>query len=742
MKRLTAACAGVFALMWLLLWLSGDNRPILDGVCFGGIALDSNGNIMRVALAEDDRYRLFASLAQIAPQVVDAVLQYEDRYFYRHPGINVFSLLRGAVSLAGGRRFGGSTITMQVARLRYGLHTSSIWGKLKQIWLALALEMRHSKSEILEAYLNLAPYGSNVEGIEAASRIYFHKAAANLTLSESRALAIVPQNPVARQPGVGRDFEQARHKFAGGATPLKVHKIAELPFYAPHLAMELLGKERNAKVWKTSIERDLQQMLERAIAGFAQRGARLGLNNAAALLVRTTDMHVVALAGSADYNNAAVSGAIDGTRARRSPGSTLKPFIYGLALDQGLIHPQTILADSPKSFGGYDPENFDLAFRGPLPAHEALKASRNLPAIALTEQLREPGLYGFLRQAHVNLSRGPEHYGLALALGGAEVTMRELATLYAMLANRGLWQPLQFCQESSRGTAVRLLSPEAAWLTLDMLRRPDAVVGQTSVYYKTGTSNGLRDAWTAGIIGNYVLVIWAGNFDNRSNPYLVGAETALPLFNEIVGTLAGMRRLKVESAMPDDDLKLDQAYICPSTGDFYKGQCEAPVKSWIIPGVSPVRDSGVFRKIWVDRASGKRACSPIGADEVWWEFWPTDMRHIFAKAGIFKPDAPEWLPQCRQFASLTQARAPRILLPKPHVVYQRRQNESGFRLPLLAAADAEVKLVHWYAGTNYLGSVAPGEVLFWEAPAGKIELLAVDDIGSSARLECQVMLLP
>lgn len=744
MKKLLIALAIFCFVVLAALWFSVPGTPLLAETPFGGMVLDSRGGLMRIFLTADDKYRLYVPLDGIAPGLVEAVLAYEDRYFYSHPGINPVSLARGAASLAGGRRVGGSTLTMQVARLRYRLKTSSVTGKLKQIWLALAMELHHSKDEILEAYLNLAPYGGNVEGIEAASRVYFHKSAAALTPLESSALAMVPQNPVARRPGSGRDFDAARMRNAYEKARLKVYGSADLPFEAPHLSMELFARG-SARVWKTCIEPDLQKLLERSLEQYTKMMWRSGLRNGAALLLRCSDMRVVATVGSAAYDDLAIAGAIDGTRARRSPGSTLKPFIYALALDQGLIHPGTILADSPRSFGGYDPENFDGMFSGPLPAYEALQASRNLPAIRLTEQLREPGLYGFLKAAGVRLPKGPEYYGLALALGGAETSMRELASLYAMLVNQGLWQLPRLTKDDASGAGSRLLSPEAAWLTLEMLRRPGAQVfpGGVDMYYKTGTSNGLRDAWTAGIIGDYVLVVWLGNFDNSPNPCLVGATAALPLFEEIARSLASMRSLVDKHCRLRSRLNIEEAEICAGTGDFYKGQCAAPVKSWIIPGVSPVRDSGVSQKILVDRATGKRACSLEGADEVWWEFWPSDMKGIFAQAGIHKPEPPDWLDSCPKAERADRrGKAPRILLPKRNVAYQRRRADSGFRLPLLAATDIPSGHVHWYSGAEYLGSAPAGEVMFWDAPPGKWDVIAVDDAGNGARQECTVMTLP
>lgn len=743
-----AGCFLVLAVLWAGIWATAPAEPLLEGVPFGTAILDSKGGLMRLGLAADDRYRLRIPLEEIAPDAVEATLEYEDRYFYHHPGVNPIALCRAFASLFGGRRLGASTITMQVARLRYGLRTTTLLGKLKQIWLALGIELTHSKAEILEAYFNLAPYGGNVEGISAASRIYFHKSASELTALESRALALTPQNPAARHPVTGGDLAAARARFQGGqkmpAAPLAVFSLEQLPFVAPHLALELERGNRGREV-RTGVERDLQFMLERIISAYARKNGRFGLNNAAAILLRWTDMQVCALAGSASFQNQEISGQIDGTKAYRSPGSTLKPFIYALALEQGLIHTMTILADSPRSFGGYDPANFDRGFRGPLPAHESLKASRNLPAIYLAEQLRSPGLYGFLQNAGIRLPHGPEHYGLALALGGAELSMRDLAALYAMLANQGIWQ-IPLYSKNDAAQRRRLLSPEAAWLALDMLRRPESRVlsfgKRIDCLWKTGTSNGLRDAWTAGIIGQYVLVVWLGNFDNSPNPNLVGASAALPLFEEMARALALQRRLLPMLDRPEPELNLRQAQFCSSTGDLYQRQCADTVPGWIIPGVSPVRDSGILRKILVDLDTGLRSCpqAPGSKEEIWWEFWPSDLRDIFASAGIHKAAPPEWLPECGAEASGAQGRAPRIILPKKNVAYQKRLGDDQFAVPLQAAVESGT--VHWYADAEYIGSARAGETIYWRAGAGRRVLRAVDEAGRSARQECTVLSLP
>ena len=684
--------ATVFCLSLLLAFLGWfalgflPRPPLLEGVSFGKIALDAKGGILKICLADDEKYRLRTNLDSIAPTAISALLCYEDRYFYFHPGVNPFALARAAFSsVFGVRRQGASTITMQVARLRYKLETASISGKLRQIFHALLLERHYSKQEILLAYFTLAPYGGNIEGLEAAARIYFAKPARELTRLECMALAVVPQNPVARNPVSGKDFDEARIRLTalmaegGTASPLKVRSLARLPFAAPHLSMELLGRPdflNDQGIARSFIEQDLQKLLERAIANHVEKGRRIGICNAAAILVNTDSMRVCALVGSADFFAAKIQGQVDGTRARRSPGSTLKPFIYALALEQGLIHPRSILDDSPKSFGGYDPENFDKGFRGPLSATDALAASRNLPALLLSEQLAAPGLHGFLKRAHVELPKDAGHYGLALALGGAEVSMRELAGLYAMLANQGIWRPLRMARkDSEKGEALRLLSPESAHLVLRMLEREDLFVrqngGRLPLRCKTGTSNGYRDAWTAGLCGQYVLIVWVGNFDNRANPAFVGGEAALPLFEEIAGGLAYSRHLRDDLPKRENYLNLQKIAVCKETGDLAIERCSEHIDTLFIPGISPTMDSGILRPILVDKKTGLRACRqvPGETEQIYWEFWPTEQQRIFAQAGKPKPLPPDWLPECRQAEATSAKRHPVIVLPKKNVTY-------------------------------------------------------------------------
>ena len=636
---------------------------------------------------------------------------------------------------------------------------------MRLLLLALQYEYHYDKDEILEAYFNLAPYGGNVEGVGAAARVYFHASPGALSRAEALALAGVPQNPVRRSPLHGVDFDAARRRMhelvsrqegsfekrerpgLGEVVPLRVHAPSSLPFAAPHVSSALLPLSRNGEPVRTYLDRSLQALLERAVTGFAARGRRYGLTNASALLIHWPSMEIRALVGSADFFNDAISGQVDGTRARRSPGSTLKPFIYAMALEQGLIHPRTLLADSPRSFGGYDPENFDRVFRGPLPAEEALRTSRNVPAIALAAQLR-PNLYAFLRRAGVELDFDEEHYGLSLVLGGAEVTMRELGGLYAMLPNRGVWRQPRLYAGQTQKSAVPLLSPEAAIVVLRMLEDGVHFVrtssGAVPLRFKTGTSNGFRDAWTAGIVGPYVLVVWAGNFDNTPNPLLVGGEVAAPLFTDIAQALA-MSDATLADLVPaqQEGLNIIREKVCTATGDLDTSLCGDVTETWYIPGKSPTRSSGVFRTILVDVETGLRACEPVPGrtEERVWEFWPSDLREQFLRAGVVKPPPPPFGPGCGRH--VPSGEAPRILSPREGVVYSRslsapRENA----VALTAGTDADAGAVFWFVKERFIGRSAPGETLLWYPSDGVHELMAVDDRGRGSVVKVVVRVLP
>ncbi len=738
----------------------------------------SDGQLLRLTLATDDQYRLWTSLPDVAKPLQEAVLLYEDRWFHWHFGVNPWALARATIATATGkRRIGGSTITMQLARHLYHIDSRSVSGKLWQATAAFWLELRYSKSEILEAYLNYAPYGGNVEGVGAASLVYWRKPVRDLNMPEAINLAVIPQNPKKRLPEFSGKPETialktarqrlaklwvARHpedkRFADDAVlQLAFQSRSSLPFLAPHAVDYLLHANSGREV-KASLDLKMQGLVERILTEYVKSRSDVGIANASALLVDTSDMQVKALVGSADYRNAAIDGQVNGVFSKRSPGSTLKPFIYALALDQGLIHSATILKDAPSKFGSYAPENFDGRFSGPIPAQEALIRSRNVPAVILASHLNKPDLYDFLKMAGVQKMAPESHYGLALVLGGGEVTMEELAQLYATLANRGQWQALNYLQAPAPATnrALTLLSPESSFITLDMLRhtpRPDTFSpAHPGIAWKTGTSWGFHDAWTAGVFGRYVLVVWLGNFDGRSNPALVGIDAAAPLFLRIVDALRAEKldRGELVSAQPPDLRRVD---VCAASGDLPNPECPVLSSAWFIAGKSPIKQSTLHRSVLVDTRTGRLACKP-GPNtraEVF-EFWSSDMLSLFKRAGMPLRTPPEG--DCGNGnggdnnenvgASLGSDSGsdtgPHIVSPSRGVTQIQRYGKQD-PIFLQAEVGAGGGSLHWFADDALLGSTKAGETLSWNPPqAGRYLLRVVDAEGRADSRELVVEL--
>ncbi|WP_374086967.1 penicillin-binding protein 1C [Methylomicrobium lacus] len=725
----------------------------------------SHGELLRLTLASDGQYRLWTPLTDIPARARSAALLYEDRWFYHHPGVNPGSLARAAWAiLAGSGRQGGSTITMQTARQLYRIDRRSYWGKLQQIALALWLELRYSKDEILEAYLNGVSYGGNIVGIGAASRIYFHKPAAELNLVESLTLAVIPQNPARRFPAhnaLPEALLAARQRlwqnwiaefpedsrFANDLTlPLPVYSRRELAIEAPHLTDLLLQRCAGAETIHSSLHLNVQKSLERSLRHYLAANRGKGIQNAAALLIDAGTMQVRALVGSAGYRNAAIDGQVNGALAKRSPGSTLKPFVYALALDQGLVHPRTILADLPTAFGLYSPENFDGRFEGPITVQDALIRSRNVPAVATAAKLSGPTLYQFLQRAGVGRLRSEAHYGLSLALGGGEVTMEELAELYALLVNQGMSRRINYCGARSEDSPLPLLSSAAAYITLDMLRhnpRPDSKrPDRPDTAWKTGTSWGFRDAWSVGVVGHHVLVVWVGNFDGAKNPALIGGKAAAPLFFAIIDSLRSQRLLNgLDDPIPAfKPVTVAQVEVCAASGDLPNAECPVRAKTWFIPGKSPIKTSTLHRAVYLDPETGSVVCpnTPESRKEIV-EFWDSEMLRLFEQAGMPRRPPPH-LPDCyRNSAGLGDA--PRIVSPSKAGTYTLRLGKAS-TLALKANTTASDS-VYWFANQSFIAKTAPSEAYSWQpGHPGRYLINAVDAEGRSASTEIQVELAP
>jgi penicillin-binding protein 1C len=529
--------------------------PNASGMAFSTEVVDRSGRLLRPFTTGDGRWRLPVTLAQVDRRFIDMLLGYEDQRFFEHHGIDWSAMLRatGQFVLAGGHVVsGGSTLTMQVARLLESEPTRDLSAKIRQMVHADLLEQTLSKDEILTLYLSLAPYGGNIEGIRAASLAYFGKEPNRLTTAEAALLVALPQSPEARRPD--RDPEAARAARDTvldrlvGAGVLSAEEAAsakqeaipsarrDFPMLAAHLAQAALTANPDEQTIPLSIDARLQGVLERLAS---TRAESLGPNLSVAVLVADLQSgDILASVGSADLFSESRDGFIDMSRAVRSPGSTLKPLIYGLAFELGLAHPESLIEDRPTAFGSYVPVNFDGFTRGTVSIRQALTESLNIPAIVVLDAVGTARLVSRLRRAEADpiLPQGATP-GLAIGLGGVGLTLRDLVSTYAAIARGGTPVHLRDGLEPT-GTAPALsapvLDPVAAWYVADILSdSPPPINGSPGrVAYKTGTSYGYRDAWAIGFDGATVIGVWVGRPDGEPVPGISGIDSAAPILFE------------------------------------------------------------------------------------------------------------------------------------------------------------------------------------------------------------------
>ncbi len=532
--------------------------PLEAAATLSSEVLDSDGQLLRAFATPQGLWRLKATADDIDPLFIRMLVAYEDRRFYEHHGVDLRALGRAAFQLVTNGRIisGASTLSMQVARLMEPRETRSFANKLLQIARAVQIERRLGKAQILDLYLTHAPYGGNLEGVRAASLAYFGKEPHRLGVAEAALLVALPQLPEKRRPD--RNWKAAHMARTRVLERLAVSDIIgdgeaeraelvpvpssrqQLPALAAHLSETALRKQPGLSQYSTTLRRPVQQALE-SVARAAT--SRLGEKVSIAMVmadIRTGE--IIGELGSAEYFDASRSGWIDMTRVNRSPGSTLKPFIYGLAFQEGLVAQETIVEDRPADFFGYRPRNFDMSYQGDVSVRQALQLSLNVPAVRLLNAVGPARLISHFKRAGVRPVLPPgESPGLAIGLGGVGITLKDLVQLYAGLANRGrpvrLGDGINELPEAERTDGQLtdpLLEPAAAWQVTDILSAVNPPSGSVrrGIAYKTGTSYGYRDAWSVGYDGRHVLGVWIGRPDNGAVPGLTGYLSAAPVLFE------------------------------------------------------------------------------------------------------------------------------------------------------------------------------------------------------------------
>jgi len=747
-RRVVLIIAGSFILFILLDLLF----PCKVNIRYSQLILDKDDKLLHAFLSADQKWRMKCELDEVSPLLVKTIIRKEDRWFWYHPGINPVSVVRASIQNAreGERVSGASTITMQLARLLYPSERN-LRSKIREAFRALQLEFHYSKSEILGFYLNLLPYGGNIEGVKSASFLYFGQKPLALSTAQIITLTIIPNNPqflritqkneqviknrdlwIKRMADIGWINPQD----AGTALrePLIVRRV-EAPREIPHLASRLKLMFPGKPVVRTYINPQLQSQLEQILITETSHLAASGITNAAIVVLNNRNHGIEGYAGSADFNNIHYAGQVDGANALRSPGSALKPFLYAAAMDHGLITPRTVLTDVPSDFDGYSPENYDETYRGQLPASQALALSLNVPAVALADRMGVNRYIDLLSKGGLKwIARNKKSLGLSVVLGGCGVTLLELTSLYQSLALGGIHYPVGFDRETLSTGRDTLFSPEAAWLVTEMLtnlKRPDLPnqfdnsLNLPHIAWKTGTSYGRRDAWSIGYNPEYTIGVWVGNFDGTGSPGMSGSESAAPLLFRVFNLLG----LKQQAQWFPQPAALDFRLVCSESGLPPNEFCENLISDYYIPLVSSNRKCNHLREVFINPSgtlSYCRSCLPqSGYITEWYPNHEPSLISYFESEQIPYKKIPPHNPECH--------RVYKDESPKITSLHQDREYiltpSSGQQLLLACQAAVDVTKVYWYINDRFLQAAKPGESVFFTPDAGRIKISCSDDKG-------------
>ncbi len=767
--------------------------PLRVHIEYSHIVTARDGTVIHAFLSRDDKWRMRTELYEISPTLRTVLLQKEDRWFYWHCGVNPVALVRALANNLRKQRItsGASTITMQVARMIED-RPRTLWSKLVETFRALQLEARFSKDEILQLYLNLAPYGGNIEGVKAASLLYFGQQPERLSLAQAVALAIIPNRPtslslknidanidtthtrnsqflilnsqllsVERNKWLQRLL--AEHVFSAAEIqdalnePLDIQR-REPPAIAPHFANRMKATFPDDVVVHTTLDVAKQANVQMIAANKIRRLKMYGINNAAVLVVDNQTREVLVYLGSPDFGDKVSAGEVDGVRAVRSPGSALKPLIYGLAMDKGLITPKTMLNDVPINLGGYAPENFDRRYNGSVTAEKALINSFNVPAVKLLDRVGITPMVEKLKQAGFEQVRKDERkLGLSLILGGCGVRLEEMVGLYCAFANGGRFGSLRFIDESRMRNGggdnsqfsipnSQLLSQGSTFMLaeiLTQLNRPDVpnrLLGNTKlpkIAWKTGTSYGRRDAWSIGFNKRFTIGVWVGNFSGAGVPELVGADMATPLLFELFNAID--YNSSNDWFVPP--ATLDFRLVCSESGLQPSEFCENQITDYYIPSVSSNKKCEHLKYASVamdERMSYCPDCLPsVGQYKI--KLYPNlvpELLALYNAENYAYARIPPHNRDCKRVQS-GQSAAPAITSlvdGKEYLVEHDTKGAVISELMLTCQAGNEVRTVYWFVNDRLVKAAEPRERIFFKPQKGECKISCSDDNGRTSNI--------
>lgn len=724
------------------------------------LIMDDKGKVVHAFLSKDDKWRMKTTLKEVSPKLRKVLIFKEDRYFYYHPGVNPFALFRAAWQnvFHGKRVSGASTITMQTVRLLEP-RARNYQSKGIEIIRAMQLELRMTKDEIFLLYLNLLPYGGNIEGVKSASVMYLKKNPEQLSLAEIAALSIIPNRPTSLRPGKDGPFilkERNRWlnklRSAGLFSNEEISDALSEPWVAqrnpapveiPHLAHKLKNLYPGQNI-QTHIRLNLQQSCEKMVKDYI-RGIRWNdIHNAAVMVIDNETRKVIAYIGSADFNDAYDGGQVNGARAVRQPGSALKPALYALGIDMGLFTPQTIVNDVPVNFKGYQPENYDQTFKGPISMSYALENSLNIPAVRLLSDIGTDKFTRTLIQAQFqSIRKNKDKLGLSMILGGCGVTLEEMAGLYAAQAELGNFRRLKYSTFDQDTHQTRLYSRAAAFMITEMLvkiTRPDLPVGYENslhlpkIAWKTGTSYGRRDAWSIGYNQKYTVAVWVGNFNNRGVPELSGATTATPLLFQLFNHLDYNSNASWYAMPAGCEIRK----VCARSGNLPNHFCDETRLDYFIPLISPASVCGHRREYCItadEQYSYCKNCQPAeGYKKRWYDAIDPELLEWYHREQIsFEKIPPHW-PDCDR---LFTQNAPVITFPVHGAEYLIPISQPE-PIQLSCRSAADVKYVYWYINNQFYQKTAAREKIWFHPDEGELLISCSDDKGRNSNITIQV----
>jgi penicillin-binding protein 1C len=748
-KKLKRSGFAVLFLVFLYLILN-LLFPLPSSIEYSTIVTDDKGDLIHAFLTKDEQWRMKTELHEISPLLRKTIIQKEDKYFYYHFGINPIAVARATLFniFTGRRTSGASTITMQVARALEPKRRT-FFNKLIELFRATQLELKYSKDEILQLYLNLVPYGSNIQGVKSASILYFGKNPDHLSLAEITALSIIPNRPSTLVIGKNNDeIEKQRNKWLNRfakekiftakeiedalAEPLNA-KRNEVPKLAPHLSYKL--KQSGGAIINTNLQLNTQLKVEKLVEDYV-RTLRLGnIRNAAVMIIDNETHKVIAYVGSGSFKDTTDGGQVNGAAAVRQPGSTLKPLVYALCFDEGLLTPKKMMNDVPVNYAGYAPENYDKNFNGPVSIEYALEHSLNIPAVKALNMLgKEKMIQQLGSMGFTQIQSKQKGLGLSMILGGCGTTLEQLTGLYSCFANDGLYYRASFVKEDSVKQAKRMMSADASYMVTDILsriNRPDfplhweATAHLPKIAWKTGTSYGRRDAWSIGYNKKYTVGVWVGNFSGEGNAELSGAHTATPLLFRIFNTLD----YDADRSWFTPPASLEQRQVCSETGLPTSSHCNNMVLDYFIPGISSTQTCNNMEEIAVsadEKISYCKSCEPpAGFKRKTYKLIAPEIQNWMQVNSISFEPIPPHNSNCEKIFT---SGAPQIKSPVNGTEYliSKKHPEP---LQLICETGNDVSRVYWYINNQFYKAADAGSKQFFVPTEGAVKISCTDDKG-------------